>query len=192
MPRKPGSRGPELLKRPSLFAHGFSLRDSSAACEHLFEHLLWQLCVCPSGCCLPRPTVESHTRSRLPCQRSCLRELAGTGPAFRVRRLDAAQSPPAQEASFFRTLPAASWASSEAAVGKTVAHFDKLLCLPARRSKPVLPSERRSPERGTIEQTKTGRPTQVAQADGWRSFKRRRPLVVLASGSGGGLHGPLA
>src|SRR4051812_25521715 len=36
--------------------------------------------------------------------------------------------------------------------GKTVAHFDKLLCLPARRSKPVLPSERRSPERGTIEQ----------------------------------------
>jgi hypothetical protein len=76
--------------------------------------------------------------------------------------------------------------------GKTVAHFDKLLCLPARRSKPVLPSERRGPERGTIEQTKTGRPTQVAQADGWRSFKRRRPMVVLASGSGGGLHGPLA
>jgi hypothetical protein len=76
--------------------------------------------------------------------------------------------------------------------GKTVAHFDKLLCLPARRSKPVLPSERRGPERGTIEQTKTGRPTQVAQADGWRSFKGRRPLVVLASRSGGGLHGPLA
>src|SRR4051794_35651509 len=76
--------------------------------------------------------------------------------------------------------------------GKTVAHFDKLLCLPARRSKPVLPSERRGPKRGTIEQTKTGRPTQVAQADGWRSFKRRRLLVVLASRSSGGLHGPLA
>src|SRR3954463_4929212 len=76
--------------------------------------------------------------------------------------------------------------------GKTVAHFDKLLCLPARRAKPVLLFERRGPERGTIEQTKTGRPTQVAQADGWRSIKRRRPLVVLASGSGGGLHGPLA
>jgi hypothetical protein len=76
--------------------------------------------------------------------------------------------------------------------GKTVAYFDKLLCLPARRSKPVLPSERHGPEHGTIEQTRTGRPTQVAQADGWRSFKRRRPMVVLASGSGGGLHGPLA
>src|SRR3954471_4054098 len=38
--------------------------------------------------------------------------------------------------------------------GKTVAHFDKLLCLPAQRSKPMLPSERRGPERGTIEQTR--------------------------------------
>jgi hypothetical protein len=75
---------------------------------------------------------------------------------------------------------------------KTVAHFDKLLCLPARRSKPVLPSERRSPERGTIEQTRTGRPTQVAQADGWRSFSRRLLWGGVASRSGGGLHGPLA
>ena len=192
MPRKPGSRGLGLLKRPSLFAQGFSLRDSPVACEPLFEHLLWQLGVCPSGRGLPRPTVDSHTRSRLPCQRSSLRELAGSGSAFRFRRLDAAQSPPAQEAAFLRTLPGASWASSEVAVGKTVAHFDKLLCLPARRSKPVLLFERRGSERGTIEQTKTGRPTQVAQADGWRSFKRRRPLVILASGSGGGLHGPRA
>src|SRR4051794_19863213 len=37
---------------------------------------------------------------------------------FRVRGLDAAQSPPAEEAAFFRTLPGASWASSEAAVGQ--------------------------------------------------------------------------
>ena len=192
MPRKPGSRGLELLKRPSLFAHGLYLRDSMAACEHLFEHLLWQFCVCPSGCCLPRPTVESHTRSRLPCQRSSLRELAGSGSAFASAGWTPRGDLLPKKRSFFVCCQERLGLRAKVAMGKTVAHFDKLLCLPARRSKPVLPSERRGPERGTIEQTKTGRPTQVAQADGWRSFKRRRPLVVLASGSGGGLHGPLA
>jgi hypothetical protein len=59
--------------------------------------------------------------------------------------------------------------------------------LPARRSRSVLSFDRRVPERGTIEQTKTGRPTQVAQADGWRSFRRSWPLAVFASRSSGGL-----
>jgi hypothetical protein len=49
-----------------------------------------------------------------------------------------------------------------------------------------------SPERGEIERTRRGRPTQVAQADGWRSIKRSRPLADVASRSGGGLRGPLA
>src|SRR3954462_5452354 len=97
-----------------------------------------------------------------------------------------------EEGLFFERCQERLWLRARPPRGRTVAHFGKLLCLPVRRSKPVLPSERRGPERGTIEQTKAGRPTQVAQADGWRSFKRRRPLVVLASGSGGGLHGPLA
>jgi len=59
--------------------------------------------------------------------------------------------------------------------GKTVAHFDKLLCLPARRSKPVLPSERRGPERGTIEQQR--------QAVQPKSLKR----TAVAVSSDGGL-----
>ena len=96
------------------------------------------------------------------------------------------------EGLFFERCRERLWLRARPPRGRAVAHFEKRLCLPPRRSKPVLPFERRGPERGTIEQTKTGRPTQVAQADGWRSFKRRRPLVVLASGSGGGLHGPLA
>ena len=96
------------------------------------------------------------------------------------------------EGLFFERCRERLWLRARPPRGRAVAHFEKRLCLPPRRSKPVLPFERRGPERGTIEQTKTGRPTQVAQADGWRSFKRWRPLVVLASGSSGGLHGPLA
>jgi len=93
---------------------------------------------------------------------------------------------------FFERCRERHWLRARPPRGRTVARFEKRLCLPARRSRPVVPFERRGPERGTIEQTKTGRPTQVAQADGWRSIKRRRPLVVVASGSGGGLHGPRA
>jgi len=164
-----------LLKRPSLFAHGFSLRDSPAVCEHLFEHLLWQLGVCPSGCCLPRPTVASHTRSRLPCQRSCLRELAVAGPAFRVRKLDAAQSPPAQETAFLRTLPGASWASSEAVGGQNRCTL-RQASMPsstAVQTGVALP-ERRGPERGTIEQQR--------QAVQPKSLKRTAGAVSSDSG----------
>jgi hypothetical protein len=97
-----------------------------------------------------------------------------------------------QEAVFLRPLPGAPRASSEVAVGQNRCTLRQASMPSSTAVQTGVAFERRGPERGTIEQTKTGRPTQVAQADGWRSFKRRRPLVVLASGSSGGLHGPLA
>lgn len=63
-------------------------------------------------------------------------------------------------------LEARLWLRARSPRGEAVAHFEKRLCLPARKSRPTYPFERRGSERGTINQTRTGRPTQVAQADG--------------------------
>src|SRR3954466_454060 len=93
---------------------------------------------------------------------------------------------------FFERCRERLWLRARPLRGRAVAHFEKRLCLPARRSKPVLPFEPRGSERGTIEETKTGRPTQVAQADGWRSFERRRSWVGIVSRSRRSLHGSLA
>jgi hypothetical protein len=142
----------------------------------------------PSERCLPSSNGESHTPSRLPCQRSFLREVAGAGvcvPRPQVGRRTGAACE--WERSFFQRCRERMRLRARLSRGMIIAHFEKRLCLPARRSRPVLPFDRRGPECGTIEQTKTGRPTQVAQADGWRSFRRLWPLAVFASRGGGGL-----
>lgn len=70
---------------------------------------------------------------------------------------------------------------------RTVAHFEKRLCLPARRSRPALPFERRSPERGTIAQTKTGRPTQSLERTADSVSNDRGLCVVFARATAVGL-----
>src|SRR4051812_47089289 len=49
--------------------------------------------------------------------------------------------------------------------GKTVAHFDKLLCLPARRSKPVLPSPSAA-ARSVVQLSNKDRPSNPSRSSG--------------------------
>ena len=122
--------------------------------------------VCPSGRCLPRPKVRSHTRRPLALPTVFLRKAAQghrfLASAGSIRRTGSACR---SERSFSGPLPRSLGGSVRGSRGAGALHTSKTIyVLSMSRSKPALPSEQWRPERGTIAATRTGRPT--------RSLKR--------------------
>jgi len=88
------------------------------------------------------------------------------GPLFRsrpsvshVHRMNAAKDLSIREAIFLQRGPATSGLRARLPSGKTVAHFEIHLCQPTFWSRAALPFDQPGPDRGTIQETKPGRPT---------------------------------